>query len=32
MFHFQSPDVLRFLAGKQPNCDFTGEVTSSFRP
>jgi hypothetical protein len=31
MYHFQSPDVMRFLAGKQPHGNFTGEITSSFK-
>lgn len=31
MYHFQSPDVMRFLAGKQPSGNFTGEITSSFK-
>jgi hypothetical protein len=31
MSHFKSPDVMRFLAGKQPHGNFTGEIISSFK-
>lgn len=31
MHHFKSPDVMRFLAQKQPNGNFTGEITTSFK-
>jgi hypothetical protein len=29
--HFKSPDVMRFLAGKQPNGNFAGEIITSFK-
>lgn len=31
LHHFKSPDVMRFLAGKQPNGNFTGQITTSFK-
>jgi hypothetical protein len=31
MTHFKSPDVMRFLAGKQPNGHFNGEIITSFK-
>jgi len=31
MHHFQSPDVMRFLAQKRPHGNFTGEIVSSFK-
>lgn len=31
MFHFQSPDVMRFLAQKAPHGNFTGELVTSFK-
>jgi hypothetical protein len=30
-FHFQSPDVMRFLADKAPHGNFQGEIVSSFK-
>lgn len=31
MQHFKSPDVMRFLASKEPNGNFTGEIMTSFK-
>jgi hypothetical protein len=31
MHHFQSPDVMRFLAAKAPNGNSTGEILTSFK-
>jgi hypothetical protein len=31
MLHFQSPDVMRFLAQKAPHGNFTGELVTSFK-
>jgi len=31
MYHFKSPDIMRFLADKQAHGNFTGEIVSSFK-